>query len=312
MHPQQQIRQLAQHVRLAALPHLGAWRSRRVTGLAASGDATFDIDLVAEQAIEQYIARERLPVAYYSEDRGLIHPAGSRPEGLLIIDPIDGTRGAIAGLESCVVSVAWAAYSQAPRLRDVEFAAIVEIKSGRSYAASRGEGVSIQEEDGTAVAPFLMPEMEIDAMGWSLEAVGAPMEELFRIVGPLANISTVKGGFFILNSSAFELTRIASGQLAAVVDVRTRLLRERPELRERFKDYGGGRLLSLYGYDVAAAALIVQEAGAIVTDAWGESLQNWPLLDTSESNFGSLIAASSRTLHGRILQEIDTAFHRGG
>ena len=37
---------------------------------------------------------------------GLVSPAGDRAEWVLVVDPIDGTRPALAGLESCCVSVA--------------------------------------------------------------------------------------------------------------------------------------------------------------------------------------------------------------
>ena len=69
-------------------------------------------------------------MAYYLEDRGLVHPFPDRtPEGILIIDPIDGTRGAIAGFEACVVSVAWTDYKPEPTLADVRYAGITEIKA---------------------------------------------------------------------------------------------------------------------------------------------------------------------------------------
>ena len=55
MTPQETIRALAAHVKDAVFPHLGTWRARKVTGIANSGDATFDIDDIAEGAVEQYI-----------------------------------------------------------------------------------------------------------------------------------------------------------------------------------------------------------------------------------------------------------------
>src|SRR5689334_24301026 len=98
--PRQIMLGLVSHVKEAVFPHLGAWRARKVTGIASSGDATFDIDDIAEGAVEQFIRDHGLNVAYYSEDRGLVRPFADRePEGILIIDPIDGTRGAIAGFE---------------------------------------------------------------------------------------------------------------------------------------------------------------------------------------------------------------------
>lgn len=309
MTPQETIRALALHVKAAVLPHLGTWRARRVTGIASSGDATFDIDEIAETAVEGFLREQGLNIAYYSEDRGLVHNFSDRePEGILVIDPIDGTRGAVAGFEACVVSIAWTDYSPAPTLKDVRYAGITEIKGNLTFTAERGGGLQISDGSGNSITPAPAPTDNLEGMAWSFEVVGAPMDLLFRAVAPMANQTTVRGGCFILNSSAYELTRLVTGQLAGVVDVRTRIMRDYPETRPLFKTFGGGRLLSLYGYDVAGAALIAQEAGCVLTDAWGRDLSDWNLLDTTEPNFGSLIAASNSTLHARLLEAINAGF----
>ncbi len=313
MTPRETIRDLAEHVKSAVVPHLGEWRSRRITGIASSGDTTFDIDDIAEEAVAEFIRDRGLNVCYYSEDRGLIRPDGVKsPDGVLIIDPIDGTRGAIANLESCVVSVAWADYSEKPTLGVVSDAGITEIKGNLSFSSERGCGVQITNGSGQSVEPFRAPTTEIDKMGWSLGMVGAPSAPLYQVVGSIVDRTTVAGGFFVLNSSAFELTRLVTGQLAAAVDVRNRLLKDYPETREAFIKHGLGRLLSLYGYDVAGAANIALEAGCVVTDAWGRSLSDWELLDTSEANFGSFIAASNAELHAKLVEEIDRGFAEFG
>ncbi len=307
--PAEAIEALALHVKATVLPHLGEWRAGKVTGVANSGDATFRIDEIAEEAVENFVEEHRLNVAYYSEDKGLIYPNYvTAPDGILIIDPIDGTRGAIAGFEACVVSVAWADYSDNPCFKDVHYAAITEIKGDLTLTAVRGEGVRIVRENGETQNISLRTGTEIASAATSFGAVGAPLDSLFGRMGEIVSPTTVRGGFFILNSSAFELTRMVTGQLAAVVDVRTRLLRDKPETREKFLEYGGGRLLSLYGYDVAAAALIALEAGAVVTDAWGVPLDEWRLLDTGEGSFGSLLAASNAELHARLLEATNRAF----
>ncbi|MBC7527235.1 MAG: hypothetical protein H7308_06755 [Chthonomonadaceae bacterium] len=309
MTPAESIQALAQHVKETVLPHLGAWRYGKVTGIANSGDATFRIDELAEEAVENFIVEHQINVAYYSEDKGLIYPEHAKnPDGILIIDPIDGTRGAIAGFEACVVSVAWADYSPNPRFKDVHYAAITEIKGDTTLTAVRGEGVKITKDNGETSEASLRTGTEIASAATSFGTVGAPLSPLFAVMSDLVSPTTVRGGFFVLNSSAFELTRIVTGQLAAVIDVRTRLLRDKPETRDAFLDYGGGRLLSLYGYDVAAAAMIALEAGATVTDAWGVSLSEWELLDTTEGNFGSLLAASNAELHAKLLTETNAAF----
>jgi myo-inositol-1(or 4)-monophosphatase len=311
MTPQNTIRALAAHVRDSVIPHLGTWRARRVTGIASSGDATFSIDDIAEEAVEQFNKDNSLPVAYYSEDRGLVHIEGiNNPEGVLIIDPIDGTRAAVANLESCVVSVAWCKYSPHPTLSDVAYAAIAEIKSGQTFAVERGNPVAVQAADGSPVETVMLTTTDVEKCAMTFGTVGAPLNLVVGAGGELASLTTVKGGFFILNSSAFELTRLVTGQLSAVVDIRNRVLKDFPSTRPQFERFGGGRLLSLYGYDVAAAAVIAQSAGCVVTDAWGNSLDKWDLMDTTESNFGSLIAASNAELHANILKIVNEGFNR--
>ncbi len=128
-------------IRDTVRPHLGTLQSRRVTGTAASGDATFAIDEIAEEAISEYIAEHRLPLAYYSEDRGLVL-GEQEPEAVLVVDPIDGTRPAMAGFEQCVVSVAWADYKGgAPTMADVRFGCVAELKlDDYFYADARAGG----------------------------------------------------------------------------------------------------------------------------------------------------------------------------
>lgn len=306
---QETLWQLGEYVRQAVIPHLGTWRARRITGTAASGDATFDIDDIAEAAVEEFLRKYEINVAYYSEDRGLVHLfEDSTPEGILIIDPIDGTRAAVAGLESCVVSVAWTEYTPNPTLGDVRFGNVIEIKSGQTFSAERGNGVRITDANGNDVKPEPLATTDLTRMACAVEVVGAPLDLVFAAVVDIVSGATLRGGFFVLNSSAFTLTRLVNGQLSGHIDVRNRLLKEFPQTRERYVEYGGGHPVSLYGYDVAAAALIAQEAGCVVTDAWGRSLDGWTLLDTTEANFGSLLAASNATLHAELVAAVDAGF----
>ena len=68
--------------------------------------------------------------------------------------------------------------------------------------------------------------------------------------------------------------------------------------------------MGLFPYDIAAAKLIAEEAGCVVTDAHGRSLDDRHVLDTSEGNILSCVAATNRTLHERILEQIDRGFAR--
>src|SRR5712672_2600647 len=107
---------LAWTLREEVLPHLGAHAARAHSGSAEGGDITFQIDERAEARMESFLAERAPEVSFYSEDRGLISPEGDRAEWVLVVDPIDGTRPALAGLESCCVSVAAARLDSDPTM----------------------------------------------------------------------------------------------------------------------------------------------------------------------------------------------------
>ena len=93
---------LAREIQIAVQPGLGQHASRVAGGIAPGGDVTMAIDEVAEVVVARELEAVG-DVAYYSEDRGLVR--FGTPRGVLVIDPIDGTRPAAAGLEACVVSI---------------------------------------------------------------------------------------------------------------------------------------------------------------------------------------------------------------
>jgi len=306
MTPQETVLALTRHIRDTVRPHLGAWHGRQISGTAASGDATFGIDEIAEEAIVSFIEREKLSIAYYSEDKGLIE-FGASPEAVLIIDPIDGTRPAIAGFEACVVSVAWADYAPDVTLGDVRLGCIGEIKNDDLFWAERGGGAHWIGPDGGEKAARLLPIGDIAKAPLTFEVVARPFEWIGVALGDIVDASSMTGGCFLFNSTAFSLTRLMTGQLAAAMDIGNRLLRDFPAARERFLALGFGRPIGLFAYDIAAAALIAQEAGAVVTDAYGHSLDKTRLLDTSEANLQSILGASNPALHEKLL----AALHQG-
>ncbi len=309
MTPQETVVALTRHIRDAVRPLLGAAQGRAVLGTAASGDATFAIDEVAEEAIVSFIEREGLSIAYYSEDKGL-REFGASPEAVLVIDPIDGTRPAMAGFEACVVSVAWADYTPGVTLGDVRCGCVGEIKHDDLFFAERGGGARWIDASGAARPTRLLPIEDIGLAPLSFEAVARPLEWLGVALGPVIDTASLQGGVFLLNSTAFSLTRLVTGQLAAALDVGNRILRDIPATRQRLRGLGRGKPIGLFTYDVAAAALIAAEAGAVVTDAHGRSLASTPLLDTSEGNLISLLAASTPALHGKLLAALDDGIGR--
>ncbi len=142
-------------------------------------------------------------------------------------------------------------------------------------------------------------------------AFGAgPMRAIAEVIGDLIDASSVGGGTFDLGSASFDLTRIVTGQLDAYVEPGPRIIADVPGMREEFERVGGGVVLNNSPYDVAAAALIVEEAGAVVTDAYGKPLGGRPILGSGAEYQLSCIAAATPELHAVILRELDAGIRR--
>ena len=296
--------ELAVALRGEVLPHIGRHEGREhVSGAdeGSSGDVTFAIDEHAEAFMERFLAERAPEVAFYSEDRGMVAPA-TDPEWVLVVDPIDGTRPAMAGLEAACVSVAAAPLAGEPRMGDVLAACIVEIKSGAAFRALRGVGLD--------PAPSLSANTDPRRMFWSYGLRGRPARPMAEVLAELIDGSSVGGATFDLGSACFDMTRICTGQLDAYVEPGPRLVAEIPGMDEEFERVGGGAVLNNSPYDLAAAVLCLEEAGAVVTDASGESLAGRPLLGSDAEFQMSCVAAANPGLHGAIVEALDSGIER--
>jgi fructose-1,6-bisphosphatase/inositol monophosphatase family enzyme len=106
------------------------------------------------------------------------------------------------------------------------------------------------------------------------------------------------------------MTRLVTGQLDCYVEPGPRLVDEVPGMDEAFRRVGGGELLNNSPYDLAAAVLILEEAGAIVTDACGDPLDDRPLLGSGGDYQMSIVASANRKLHEAVLAEVDAGITR--
>jgi len=292
---------LAARVRDAVAPSLGDPSARAGVGVAPGGDVTMAIDEIAEQVTEQCCV-EAGDIAFYSEDRGYVEIG--TPRAILLIDPIDGTRPAAAGLESCCVSVAVLPASRDATLGDVEFGVVHEIKSGHRYFATRGEGTHIELVDGSAAPVLLSANTELRSLFFTAGVRGRPVVAMSVLLEDLIDDSSMHGGYFDLGSATFDMTRIVTGQLDAYVDVGWRVIDEIPELEPAFRRAGEGRICTNFPYDVAASSLIVAEAGGVVTAADGGSLAARPAVGSGDGYGLAVVASASRPLHDQLLDAV--------
>lgn len=298
---------LSEAIKVAVAPMVQQVKGREVVDSAVSGDATFEIDKVAEKALLAFLKAERAPVAYYSEDSGYSTFSNDPPQHLLIVDPIDGTRAAKNGFEACVVAIAATSVIERPTMADVESACVMEIMGERTFYAERGKGARIYTPDGKTKKPKLSENVNLETIAWSMTVPARPAALIFPTAAPLIDLTSLKGGFFACNSTSYSLTRLLTNQLDACVDFASRYMKEIPDLvQDQFINAGRGTVLGIAPYDMAASLLIAQEAGCIVTDAFGEHFDDVLLLDSSEHNHQSIIAASNAALHEKLLSIFDT------
>lgn len=300
------LMQLASHIRDSIVPSIEAGKGREVVGESTTGDTTFKLDALAEKALLTYLRDKKAPVAYYSEDQGYTTFTSGQPQNLLVIDPIDGTRAAKSGFESCVISIATTRTIERPRFSDIDNGCVMEIMSGRAMYAERGGGARVYV-NGQPRKPRLSDNTNLESMVWSMTVTGRPTELTFPTAAKLIDLSSLKGGFFACNSTSFSLSRLLTNQLDACVDIANRYYRDiTPVVKDYFINAGRGAVMGIAPYDCAAAVLIAEEAGAVVTDAYGKSFDNVLLLDTAVSNLRSMVAAANPELHEKLLIYFDT------
>lgn len=297
--------ELAEAIKAAILPCVREARGREVVGSATTGDATFEVDRIAEKALLTFLKNARMPVAYYSEDSGYTTFTNTQPQNLLIIDPIDGTRAAKSGFEGCVIAIASTRIIERPCMADVDNACVMEIVGDRVFYAERGTGVRITQ-GGHQKRQKLSKNDDLETLVWSMTVPARPAEIIFPVAARLIDLSSLKGGFFACNSTSFSLTRLVTNQLDACVDIANRFIRDIPGLvKDQFINSGRGTVIGIAPYDMVAALLIAEEAGCVVTDAYGKKFDDVLLLDTAEENHRSMIAAANHALHAKLVQYFD-------
>jgi myo-inositol-1(or 4)-monophosphatase len=235
---------------VAALGSTSDW------GLAGTRPGQYRSDLAADEAALGVLHRAGFPVL--SEESGLSEaPSGvsaipGAAEALVVVDPLDGSTNASRGIP-------WYATSLCVLDRDGPFAAlVVNLSSGVSYTAARGEGA---RRDGRLISPSGCHNLGQAVVGLS----GFPRRYLgwkqFRALGAVA----------------LDLCAVADGTLDGYVDF--------GRAAHGVWDYLGGML-------------VCAEAGAVVADAFGRSLvvrtheeRRTPVAGATEEVASRLVAA---------------------
>ncbi|MDW0181427.1 MAG: inositol monophosphatase family protein [Nitrososphaeraceae archaeon] len=233
-------------------------------GQGAGGDISRKIDIVAEQKAIETIRNSGTNPTIFGEECGTIQ---GNDHGYIIMDAIDGTTNVTRSIPFNCCSLAYATDST---LSSVVDAAIIDITTGDLYYASKGKGAFLNANRITVRKSDKIKQDEIIA-GINISGVS---QELLHSLGPfISKLNHIR----VFGANALELCFLARGYLDLFMDFRAKI---RPT-------------------DMAAAFLIVKEAGGLVLDKRGNTFDS----DITSGNRFSFIALSDYKIYNILAQD---------
>lgn len=239
-------------------------------GVGAGGDQMKVVDLAAEKAIVEVFLRHGLSFTLISEETG-IKEFGDKPKDCYVTaDPIDGTTNLTRGIPFYCTSIA---VSSEPKLSSVQEGLVADLFHGKTFIAEKGKGAFC---DGKKIATSTTTSLSEAVIGLDLNTykakqVADQMSELIQNTKHIRHFG----------ANALELCFVAEGLTDAFVDIRRKLRTT----------------------DVAAAFLILKEAGGTITTPKGMPLD--VTLDPKETV--TFVASGNPIIHQLILDLIGTA-----
>lgn len=210
---------------------------RRSLGTGAAGDKTFPIDRRAEEIIIAGLQSCGEPCTAISEEAGFVDIRGG---GLrVVIDPVDGSKNAIAGIPFFCTSIAVAS---GDAMDSIFLSYIINLLTGDEFWAEKSSGAFMNGSRLTTQEDDLLQLVSYEAQ--------VPSRDLHHIIPLLSGARKTR----CFGSTALDLAYLASGAVSVFVC---------PAPSRSF--------------DFAAGWLLAKEAGGIVTDTGGKELQDVPL-----------------------------------
>ncbi len=260
-------RKIIDEVEDVVLPLVGKKEAGKVIKIGADGTPTKLIDEIAERQVIEELEDLGRPLTLISEEIGEVKMGYGPSEVFLVVDPLDGTSNALTKIPAYGISIAVADVDSnlgIPTISDVKIGFVKNFATGDLYEAVKDEGAWINGKK-------LIPSSQKDISG---SLIGAFVYG--KKIEGIGNLCRMVRKMRILGSVAIELCYVAGGTYDAFLDLR-----------------GNLRIV-----DIAAAKLIVEEAGGVVTNQHGMVLNS--KLKVKERT--SIIAACNIRLHKEILK----------
>ncbi|MEN6329673.1 MAG: bifunctional fructose-bisphosphatase/inositol-phosphate phosphatase [Methanobacteriaceae archaeon] len=259
---------IIQQVEEVVKPLIGTFESGKIVKIGADGTPTTLIDMVAEKKVVNALEELEMPVFLISEEIGEVKIGQGPPEVILVVDPLDGTSNAIKKIPAYGISMALAPAPPNPQqfsnLQDICLGMVKNFATGDLYSGLKGVGAFLNREK---IESSLIDDVTRSSVGaYIYRGDMNRLEPLCKTVRRMRTLGAV----------AIEISYVADGTYDAFVDMRDNL-----------------RVV-----DVAAAKIIVEESGGIVTNRHSRSLD--ARLGVLEKT--SVVASGNEKLHENILR----------
>jgi myo-inositol-1(or 4)-monophosphatase len=236
-------------------------------GIGAGGDPIKKADIEAEDAIVNTLKEYQVSFTLISEESGVKEYGENPRECYVTTDPIDGTTNLMRGVPFYATSIA---VSTEPTLNSVHAALVADLFHDVTYTAQKRFGSCRDEK---RISPSDNVSLEEAVIGLDLNSYKV-REIVPRLTALIKRTKHIRH----LGANALELCYVADGTTDAFIDIR-------------------GKLRTT---DMAAAWLILNEAGALITAPDGKALD--VRLDPKQRV--EFIAAANHEMHKTILSLI--------
>src|SRR5690606_15890132 len=196
-------------------------------------DYVSEVDLAAEQCIINALRKAYPNHGFMGEESGLTPGSGEGSDYLWVIDPLDGTTNFLRGVPHFAVSIACKYKGR------LEHAVVLDPVRQEEFTASRGRGAAL---NGRRLRVSPRRSLEGALLGTGFPFRDSQLDHLDSYLGMFRSLVGQTAGIRRAGSASLDLAYVAAGRYDA------------------FWEFG------LSEWDMAAGALLIQEAGGLVSD----------------------------------------------
>ena len=240
----------------------------KVVGFGAGGDESRYVDVAAEETIIKLLKDYGVPCIFIGEEKGVVKIFDEKPRAYVLVDSLDGTNNFLRGIPFYAVSLAVA---EKPILSSVYAAVVLEISSGKLFYAEKGKGSWL---NGKRIKPSNIEDFKDAVVSIDIPPHGEALEKSLKIAKNSTHLRR-------LGAVSLEVCYVAAGMIDVHVDLKGKI-----------------RVV-----DLAAAYLIIKEAGGLIVDGDGKELDMPADLPTRRT---TIISAANLNLLKKVFMLLES------